>query len=55
MMLLYSFNLPEEAQAIEEAVKVTIESGISTKDIGGSSSTKKVGDKVVKELEKILS
>ena len=55
MMLLYSFNLPAEAAAIEKAVKVTIESGVSTKDIGGSSTTKQVGDRVVQELEKILS
>ena len=55
MMMLYSFNLPEEAKAIEEAVKVTIESGVSTKDIGGSNSTKEVGDRIAKELEKILS
>ena len=55
MMMLYSFNLPEEARAIEEAVKVTIESGVSTKDIGGSNSTKEVGDRVAKELQQILS
>ena len=54
-MLQYSLNLPEEAKAIEKAVQQTIESGISTKDIGGSSSTMEVGDCVVKELEKILS
>ena len=54
MMLLYSFNLPDEAAAIEEAVKATIEGGISTKDIGGSSKTKEVGDRVALELERIL-
>lgn len=55
MMMLYSFNLPEESKAIEEAVRITIDSGVSTKDIGGSSSTKDVGDRVAKELEKILT
>jgi len=55
MMMLYSFNLPDEAKAIEEAVKRTIESGVSTKDIGGSSSASEVGDRVAKELETILS
>ena len=54
MMLQYSFNLPEEAKAIEEAVRNTIESGVRTKDIGGSAGTKEVGDRVVVELEKIL-
>lgn len=54
MMLQYSFNLPEEARAIEEAVKITIESGVRTKDIGGTAGTKEVGDRVAEELEKIL-
>ncbi|KAL9630802.1 MAG: hypothetical protein Q9164_006229 [Protoblastenia rupestris] len=55
MMLQYSLNLPSGAKAIEEAVKAAIESGVSTKDIGGSSSTKEVGDCVARELEKILA
>ncbi|KAL9044815.1 MAG: hypothetical protein Q9214_002074 [Letrouitia sp. 1 TL-2023] len=54
MMLQYSFNLPDEAKAVEEAVKRTIESGVNTNDIGGSASTKEVGDKVAEELGKIL-
>ena len=54
MMLQYSFNLPEEAKAVEEAVRNTIESGIRTKDIGGSASTKEVGDRVASELGKVL-
>ena len=55
MMLLYSFNLPEEAEAVEEAVRITIEAGITTADIGGKNTTKEVGDRVALELEKILS
>ncbi len=54
MMLQYSFNLPDEARAIEEAVKNTIESGVRTKDIGGTAGTKEVGDRVAEELEKII-
>lgn len=54
MMLRYSLNLPEEAKAVEEAVRRTIESGVRTKDIGGTSSTSEVGDAVAKELEKVL-
>lgn len=54
MMLQYSFNLPAEAKAVEDAVKLTIEAGVSTKDIGGSAGTKEVGDRVALELEKIL-
>lgn len=55
MMLQYSLNLPEEAKAIEEAVKNTVENGVRTGDIGGESSTIEVGDATAKELEKILS
>ena len=55
MMLSYSLNLPDEASAIEEAVMVTIDSNVTTKDIGGSSTTTEVGDRVAAELEKILS
>ena len=54
MMLQYSFNLPDEARAVEEAVKRAIESDVSTADIGGSAKTKEVGDKVVEELENLL-
>lgn len=55
MMLLYSFNKPEEAKAIEEAVRRTIDEGVNTGDIGGNSTTKEVGDHVAKVLAKILS
>ena len=55
MLLQYSLNLPEEAKAVEEAVRRTIESGIRTRDIGGKSSTKEVGDATAKELEKLLA
>lgn len=55
MMLQYSLNLPEEAKAIEEAVKNTIENGVRTGDIGGEASTTEVGDATAMELEKILS
>lgn len=54
MMLKYSLNLPAESKAVEEAVRITIESGVRTKDIGGTSSTKEVGDAVAEELKKVL-
>jgi 3-isopropylmalate dehydrogenase len=54
MMLRYSLELPLEAIAVEEAVKNTIEQGIRTKDIGGTSSTREVGDAVVSNLAKLL-
>lgn len=55
MMLKYSLQEPELAKAIDEAVKVTIEKGIKTADIGGKSSTKDVGDAIASELASILS
>ena len=54
MMLKYSLQEPELAKAVEEAVKIVIEKGIKTGDIGGKSKTTEVGDAVASELEKIL-
>jgi len=55
MMLKYSLNLNVEAGAVEEAVRRTIENGVRTKDIGGSSSTTEVGNAVAAELKKVLA
>ncbi|ROW12421.1 hypothetical protein VMCG_00431 [Cytospora schulzeri] len=55
MMLRYSLGLPKEANAVEKAVKNAIDNGTRTKDLGGSASTKDMGDAVVAELEKVLS
>lgn len=54
MLLQYSLNLPDEAKAVEEAVRRTIESGVRTGDIGGEASTREVGDATAKALEEIL-
>ncbi len=54
LMLNYSLHLPAESKAVEEAVRRTIENGIRTKDIGGSSSTSEVGTAVAEELKKVL-
>ncbi|KAM3502016.1 hypothetical protein MY10362_005131 [Beauveria mimosiformis] len=54
MMLRYSLNLPDEAKAVEDAVKVAIDGGLRSKDMGGSAGTVAVGDEVVKQLTKIL-
>lgn len=54
MMLKYSFQQPELAKKVDEAVKVVIDKGIRTADIGGSAKTSEVGDAVAKELEAIL-
>jgi len=54
MMLKYSLCLPDLATAIDKAVESTIESGIRTKDIGGSASTKEMGDAIAAQLIRIL-
>ncbi|KAF2621466.1 beta-isopropylmalate dehydrogenase [Macroventuria anomochaeta] len=54
MMFKYSLCLPEYAAKIDEATKIAIDSGIRTKDIGGSSTTSQVGDAIAAELEKLL-
>jgi len=55
MMLRYSLHLPDEARAIEEAVRRTIDRGSCTKDIGGNLTTSQVGDAVAEELAAVLS
>ena len=54
MMLKYSLQQHELSQKVEQAVKVVIDQGITTPDIGGTSSTSEVGDAFAKELENIL-
>ncbi|RKK99723.1 hypothetical protein BFJ71_g5972 [Fusarium oxysporum] len=54
MLQPYSFNLPEEAKAVEEAVHVALDGGLRTKDLGGNATTEVVGDAVVEELKEIL-
>ncbi|KIV96565.1 3-isopropylmalate dehydrogenase A [Exophiala mesophila] len=54
MLLLYSLNLPKESTLVEQAVRIVIDQGITTRDIGGSNSTAEVGDAVAKELEALF-
>ncbi|CAK7229194.1 3-isopropylmalate dehydrogenase [Sporothrix bragantina] len=53
MMLRYSLQLPQDAVAVEQAVKAAIDGGVRTKDLGGSASTKEMGDAIVAALEKV--
>ncbi|KAK6403869.1 3-isopropylmalate dehydrogenase [Oleoguttula sp. CCFEE 5521] len=55
MMLRYSFQQPELAAKVDEAVKNVIDNGVRTKDIGGTAGTKEVGDAVAEELAKLLT
>jgi 3-isopropylmalate dehydrogenase len=56
MMLRYSFDLPDEAELVEEAVRRTLDAGIRTADIvqPGSArvSTREMGDAILKEIER---
>lgn len=60
MMLRYSFLLTEEAAAIETAVSKVLDTKaaggleVRTSDLGGSASTKQVGDAVCATLKDIL-
>ncbi|RPB03269.1 3-isopropylmalate dehydrogenase [Choiromyces venosus 120613-1] len=54
MMLRYSLNLPEEAVAIEEAVRKVLDDGFGTGDIGGTCTTSELGDKIANTLEALF-
>jgi 3-isopropylmalate dehydrogenase len=54
MLLRYSLGRGAEAELIEKAVARVFEDGLRTKDLGGSSGTKEVGDKVVAVLEEMM-
>ena len=56
MMLRYSFDMAEEADLVEGAVRRALASGVRTSDIvqpnTGRVSTRVMGDTVLRELEK---
>src|SRR6516165_7283807 len=56
MMLRYSFEMAEEAELVEEAVRRVLASGVRTGDIvqpnAARVSTRVMGDSVLRELEK---
>lgn len=54
MMLLYSLNMVQEAVLVDQAVRLVIEEGVMTKDIGGTNSTAEVGDAVAKKLDELF-
>ena len=60
MLLRYSLGLEKEAQAIESAVRKVIDDtnlgghGLRSRDLGGSSGTKEIGDKVLEVLGGLL-
>jgi 3-isopropylmalate dehydrogenase len=58
MMLRYSFDMGEEADLVENAVRRTLAAGVRTNDIAGSGmrgvSTREMGDAVLRELEHLV-
>lgn len=54
MMLRLSLDCVKEAEALEQAVRNVLDSGVRTADLKGSSSTQEVGDAIAAEVEKIL-
>ena len=60
MLLRYSLGLEKYAQAIEAAVRKVLDEpaqgglGLRTADLGGSVSTKELGDRVVEVLKTLL-
>jgi 3-isopropylmalate dehydrogenase len=60
MLLRYSLHLEREANAVEAAVRKVLDSedikgfGLRTKDLGGTTTTTEMGDKIVEVLESLL-
>jgi 3-isopropylmalate dehydrogenase len=56
MMLRYSFDLADEADLVEGAVRRTLDAGVRTADIRQQDraqvSTREMGDTILRELEK---
>ena len=53
LLLRYSLGLEKPAKAIEAAVRKVLDDGLRTADLGGKSSTKNTGDRIVEELKKL--
>lgn len=60
MLLRYSFDMPREADLLEDAVRTTLDlhnnNGLDTRtqDLGGSASTREVGDAVASQFRILL-
>ena len=59
MLLRYSFDIDEDADMIEQAVKNVLDSGMRTEDIMETGRTKvstgEMGEAVLKELDKLVA
>ena len=52
LMFRFSFDMEAEAKQIEDAVRVVLDSGKRTPDLGGKAGTREVGDAIVAELKR---
>ena len=50
MMLRESLAMAPEAAAVERAVRQSIEAGVRTRDLGGTSTTAEAGDAVLRRM-----
>ncbi|MBN1122122.1 MAG: 3-isopropylmalate dehydrogenase [Anaerolineae bacterium] len=50
MLLRHSLGLEAEASAIEQAIEKTLEAGVFTKDLGGDTSTRSMGEAICARL-----
>ena len=50
MMFEYAFGLMEEGKAIRDAVAASLAAGVTTEDLGGTSSTSEVGDWIASKI-----
>ena len=59
MLLRYSFDINEDAEMIDQAVKNVLDSGMRTEDIMETGKTKvstdEMGEAVLKELDKLVA
>ena len=59
MLLRYSFDIDEDAEMIDQAVKNVLDSGMRTEDIMETGRTKvstdEMGEAVLKELDKLVA
>lgn len=55
MLLKYSLNRANESKLIEQAVSKVIDKNVVTQDLGGTISTREVGEAVAEELESLFS
>ena len=50
MMLRLSFDLDEEAAAVEHAVETVLNAGLGTPDIGGTLGTRALTDAIISHI-----